>query len=121
MIQRETRLRVADNSGAEEVLVFGIMKHTSFRNVKPGQVVLATVKKAKPHGNVKKGDKVKVVVVRSRRPIRRKDGTEVSFSDNACVVVKDKEPVATRVFGTVARELKEAGFNKIVSLADELV
>ena len=122
MIQNETRLRVADNSGAKELLVFRVLGGTSRRYANIGDIVICTVKDATPGGVVKKSDIVKAVIVRSKTGTRRSDGSYVKFDQNAAVIIKDdKTPVGTRIFGPVARELREKNFMKIVSLAPEVL
>ena len=122
MVQQETRLKVADNSGAREVLVIRVQGGSKVKTGNIGDVVTATVKKATPNGNVKKGKVVKAVIVRSKFGVRRDDGSYIKFDDNAAVIIKDdKTPVGTRVFGPVARELRELGFSKIISLAKEVL
>ena len=118
MIQTETRLKVADNSGAKELLCISILGGTSRQYAYIGDVIVCAVKDATPGGTVKKGDVVKAVVVRSKFGARRSDGSYVKFDQNAAVIIKDdKNPVGTRIFGPVARELREKNFMKIVSLA----
>ncbi|MBO6244467.1 MAG: 50S ribosomal protein L14 [Bacilli bacterium] len=121
MIQQESRLKVADNSGAKEVLVIRVLGgNKTFGTV--GDVVVATVKKATPNGTIKAGKVVKAVVVRTRKPVRRSDGSYIRFDDNACVIINDdKSPVGTRVLGPVARELRDNDYMKIVSLAKEVL
>ena len=124
MIQTETRLKVADNSGAKELLCIRILGGTSRRYANIGDVIVCAVKDATPGGVVKKGDVVKAVVVRTKKGARRADGSYVKFDQNAAVIIKDKldkPPVGTRIFGPVARELRENGFMKIVSLAPEVL
>ncbi|MFQ6608434.1 MAG: 50S ribosomal protein L14 [Fidelibacterota bacterium] len=122
MIQQETRLKVADNTGAKEVLAFKILGGTRKRYARVGDIVVVTVKQAIPGGLVKKGEISKAVVVRTRKEIRRKDGSYVRFDDNAAVLLDNSlEPRGTRIFGPVARELRESGFMKIVSLAPEVI
>ncbi len=122
MIQTETRLRVADNSGAKELLCIRILGGTSRKYANIGDIIVCAVKDATPGGVVKKGDVVKAVVVRSKHGVRRADGSNVKFDQNAAVVIKDdKNPVGTRIFGPVARELREKSFMKIVSLAPEVL
>ena len=122
MIQNETRLRVADNSGAKELLVIRILGGTSRRYANIGDIVVCAVKDATPGGVVKKSDVVKAVIVRSKTGARRSDGSYVKFDQNAAVIIKeDKTPHGTRIFGPVARELREKGFMKIVSLAPEVL
>jgi large subunit ribosomal protein L14 len=123
MIQRRTRLTVADNSGAQMMTVIHIYGSSKRRFASIGDVVQCVVKKAAPTGLVKDDEMVKVVVVRTRKEHRRPDGSYIRFDDNAGVVIdspKDKNPRGTRIFGPVARELKELGFNKIVSMAEEV-
>lgn len=122
MIQQESRLKVADNSGAREVLVIRVLggSHVKFGDI--GDTVVATVKKATPNGTVSKGKVVKAVIVRTKQGVRREDGGYIKFDDNACVIIKDdKSPVGTRIFGPVARELRDKDFMKIVSLAKEVL
>ncbi len=122
MVQQETRLKVADNSGAREVLVIRVLGGSKVKFGNIGDVVVATVKKAIPNGTVKKGKVVKAVIVRSVQGVRRDDGSYIKFDDNACVLIKDdKSPVGTRVFGPVARELRDRDYMKIVSLAKEVL
>ena len=124
MIQTETRLKVADNSGAKELLCIRILGGTSRRYTNMGTIKICTVKDASKGGIVKKGDVVKAVVVRTKKGARRADGSYVKFDQNAAVIIKDKldkTPVGTRIFGPVARELRENGFMKIVSLAPEVL
>jgi len=122
MITQESRLKVADNTGAREVLVIRCLggSHRKFAGI--GDIVVCTVKKAIPNSNLKKGKVVKAVIVRTVHGARRKDGSYIKFDDNACVIIKDdKTPVGTRVLGPVARELREKEFMKIVSLASEVL
>ena len=122
MIQNESRLRVADNSGAKELLVIRILGGTSRRYANIGDIVVCTVKDATPGGVVKKSEVVRAVIVRSKTGARRTDGSYVKFDQNAAVIIKeDKTPVGTRIFGPVARELREKSFMKIVSLAPEVL
>jgi len=122
MIQQETMLVVADNSGAKSAQCFRVLGGTKRRYARIGDVVVCAVKVAIPGGEVKKGDVVKAVVVRTTKEQRRKDGSYIRFDENAVVIINDKkEPRGTRVFGPVARELREKGFMKIVSLAPEVV
>ncbi len=123
MIQRETRLQVADNSGARELLVINILGGTGRRYARVGDVVIATVKAAAPHGSVKKSDIVKAVIVRCAKEWRREDGSYIRFDDNAAVILDTdgKNPRGSRIFGPVARELREKGYMKIVSLAPEVL
>ena len=122
MIQTETRLKVADNSGAKELLCIRILGGTSRRYANIGDVIVCAVKEASPGGMVKKGDVVRAVVVRTKKGARRDDGSYVKFDQNAAVVIKeDKNPVGTRIFGPVARELRDRNYRKIVSLAPEVL
>ena len=124
MIQTETRLRFADNSGAKELLCISILGGTGRKYANIGDVIVCAVKDATPGGVVKKGDVVKAVIVRSTTGARRDDGSYVKFDQNAAVIIKDrtdKNPVGTRIFGPVARELRDNGFMKIVSLAPEVL
>jgi len=122
MIQQESRLRIADNSGAKEILTIKVLGGTGRKYASIGDIITATVKQAIPGGAVKKGDIVKAVIVRTVREVRRPDGTYIKFDDNAAVIVRDdKSPRGTRIFGPVARELREHGFMKIVSLAPEVL
>jgi len=121
MIQRESRLNVADNSGAREILVIQVMGGSSRRYGGVGDVVTATVKKAVPNSPVKKGTVVKAVVVRTKKPYKREDGSYIRFDDNAAVILDHdgRNPVGTRIFGPVARELRDKGFSRILSLSPE--
>ena len=122
MIQQQSRLKVADNSGARELMVIRVMGGSHVKTGNIGDIVVGTVKKATPGGTVERGKVVKAVVVRSRQGLRREDGSYIKFDDNACVIIKDdKSPVGTRVFGPVARELRDKDFMKIVSLAKEVL
>ncbi len=122
MIQQESRLNVADNSGARKLLVIKALGGSSRRYARIGDVVVATVKEATPGGVVKKGQVVKAVIVRTKRSIRRKDGSYIRFDENAAVIInKDKSPMGTRIFGPVARELRTHKFMKIISLAPEVL
>lgn len=122
MIQQETRLRVADNSGARELLTIRVLGGSTRRYANIGDIVVASVKDATPGGVVKKGEVVKAVIVRSVSGIRRNDGITVKFDDNAAVIIKnDLNPVGTRIFGPVTRELRDRKFTKIVSLAPEVL
>ena len=122
MIQQETRLKVADNTGAKELLCIRVMGGSTRRYANIGDVIVASVKDATPGGVVKKGDVVKAVVVRTVKGARRKDGSYIKFDENAAVIIKDdKNPRGTRIFGPVARELREKQFMKIVSLAPEVL
>jgi len=122
MIQNESRLKVADNTGAKEVLVIRNLggSHRKFSNI--GDIVVATVKQSTPGGTVKKGDVVRAVIVRTKYGVQRENGSVIRFDDNACVIIKDDlTPRGTRIFGPVARELRDADFMKIVSLAPEVL
>ena len=122
MIQQETRLHVADNSGAKDLGVIRVLGGTRARYAHVGDIVTASVKDASPTGNIKKKAVVKAVIVRTRAQIRRPDGSTIRFDDNAAVIINDdKNPKGTRVFGPVPRELRELGFNKIISLAPEVL
>ena len=122
MIQNESRMRVADNTGAKEVLVIRCLGGSVRKFANIGDVVVCAVKQATPGGSVKKGDVVKAVIVRTRRGVRRENGPYIKFDDNACVIIKDdKTPKGTRIFGPVARELRDKDFMKIVSLAPEVL
>jgi large subunit ribosomal protein L14 len=123
MIQRESRLKVADNTGARELLVIQVMGGSVVRYGNVGDIVVATVKSATPHGTVKKSDVVKAVIVRTSKEWRRDDGSYIRFDDNAAVILDadGKNPRGTRIFGPVARELRELGFMRIVSLAPEVL
>jgi large subunit ribosomal protein L14 len=122
MIQQQTRLKVADNSGAREIMVIRVLGGSKVKYGNIGDVVVGTVKKAIPNSNVKAGKVVKAVIVRSVEGVRRADGSYIKFQDNACVLVKDdKSPVGTRVLGPVARELRDKDYMKIVSLAPEVL
>ena len=122
MIQAESRMRVADNSGAREVLCIKVLGGSRRRYARVGDIITASVKIATPGGGVKKKEIVQAVVVRTTKPTRRADGSQVRFDDNAVVIVdKSKQPRSTRVFGPVARELRDAGYMKIISLAPEVL
>ena len=120
MVQMQTYLKVADNTGAKELMCFRVLGGTRKRYANIGDVVVCSVKKAAPGGTVKKGDVVKAVIVRSKQGLRRDDGSYIRFDDNAAVIINnDKQPKGTRIFGPVARELRDAGYTKILSLAPE--
>lgn len=122
MIQQESRLKVADNSGAKEILCIRVLGGTRRRYARVGDIIVASVKEANPSGAVKKKSVVKAVVVRTTDMIRRKDGSTIKFDENAAVIVgDDKQPRATRVFGPIPRELREYGYAKIISLAPEVL
>ena len=122
MIQQETRLRVADNTGAREILCIRVQGGSHRRYATVGDVITATVKQAIPHGSVKKGEVVRAVIVRTKKQFGRDDGTYIAFDENAAVLIDAaKNPRGTRIFGPVARELREQGYMKIVSLAPEVL
>lgn len=122
MIQQESRLKVADNSGAREILTIKVLGGSGHKFANIGDVIVATVKQATPGGAVKKGDVVKAVIVRTKTGARRSDGSYIKFDDNAAVIIRDdKTPRGTRIFGPVARELREGGYMRIVSLAPEVL
>ena len=122
MIQTESRLKVADNSGAKELLCIHVMGGSTRKYAAVGDVIIAAVKNATPGGVVKKGDVVKAVVVRTTYPVRRKDGSYIRFDDNAAVIIRDDQnPRGTRIFGPVARELRAKKYMKILSLAPEVL
>jgi len=123
MIQHETRLNVADNTGARELLVIHVTGGTRRRYARIGDIVVATVKSASPQSSVKKSEVVKAVIVRTSKEWRRNDGSSIRFDDNAAVILgtDGENPVGSRIFGPVARELREKGFTKIVSLAPEVI
>ena len=122
MIQQQTLMKVADNTGAKELLCIRVLGGTGRRYANIGDVVVCSVKKATPGGIVKKGDVVKAVIVRSAKGVRRADGSYIKFDENAAVIIKeDKTPKGTRIFGPVARELREKEFTKILSLAPEVL
>lgn len=122
MIQQESRLLVADNSGAKEILCIRVLGGTRRRYARVGDIITATVKQAAPNGTVKKKTVVKAVVVRTRNQIRRPDGSTIKFDDNAAVIIgDDKNPKGTRIFGPVPRELRDLGYQKIISLAPEVL
>ena len=122
MIQEYTILNVADNSGAKKIMCFRVLGGTRRRYASVGDIVVCSVKDATPNGQLKKGDVTKAVIVRTRKSLRRKDGSYIKFDDNAAVIIDDlKEPLGTRIFGPVARELREKKFMKIISLASEVL
>jgi len=122
MIQEETDLQVADNTGARRVRCFRILKGSKRRYAHVGDVIVCSVKESDPKASVKKGDVVKAVIVRTKNKIRRKDGSRLMFYDNSCVIIDDKmNPKGTRIFGPVAREVRNKGFVKISSLAPEVI
>jgi len=123
MIQVESMLKIADNSGAKLIKCFKVLGGTRRRYARVGDIIVASVKSAEPRGSVKKGDKVKAVIVRQVRAYRRKDNSYIRFDENAAVILdsNNKDPNGTRIFGPVARELREKGYSKIVSLAPEVL
>lgn len=122
MIKLQTRLEITDNSGAKIGMCIGIPGFSRVRYASPGDVIVVTIKEAVPRSQIKKGSVQKAVIVRTRKETRRKDGSYVRFDDNACVLINNQlEPIGTRVFGPVARELRDKNFMKIVSLAPEVV
>ena len=122
MLQQESYLKVADNTGAKEIKCIRVLGGSKRKYGNIGDVIVASVRKAAPNGNVKKGDVVKAVIVRSKKGVRRNDGTYVRFDENAAVLIKDdKNPRGTRIFGPVARELRDKEFMKILSLAPETI
>ncbi|MEX0892668.1 MAG: 50S ribosomal protein L14 [Gemmatimonadota bacterium] len=122
MIQQESRLKIADNSGAKEALCIRVLGGSGRRYASVGDIIIVTVKEALPNGTVKRGEVARAVVVRTAKEIRRRDGTYIRFDDNAAVIINDAgEPRATRIFGPVGRELREKRFMKIVSLAPEVI
>ncbi|MBU0712401.1 50S ribosomal protein L14 [bacterium] len=122
MIQQETRMNVADNTGAKKVLCIRVLGGSGRRYASIGDIVIVTVKQASPNGMVKKGEKSKAVIVRTKKEIRRKDGSYIRFDDNAAVLIDNNlEPRGTRIFGPVARELREKNYMKIVSMAPEVL
>lgn len=121
MVQERSILKVADNSGAKIVRVFRVLGGSRKRYARLGEIVIASVQVAEPRKAVKKKDIVRALIVRTRNPIRRSDGSYVKFDDNAAVLIDKKEPKATRIFGPMPRELKEMGYDKIMSLAQDIV
>jgi large subunit ribosomal protein L14 len=122
MIQQETQLKVADNTGAKRVKCFKVLGGSRRRYAGVGDIIICSVKEADPNSNVKKGDVVKAVIVRTKRYIKRKDGTKLRFDENSCVIIDDKNnPRGTRIFGPVAREVRDREFLKIASLAPEVI
>jgi large subunit ribosomal protein L14 len=123
MIQVESKVKVADNSGAKTIQCIKVLGGYKKRYAGVGEIITCAVKEAAPHASIKKGDVVHAVIVRTKKEIRRKDGTYLRFSENACVIIdkNKKEPKATRIFGPIAREVRQAGFPKIASLAPEVL
>jgi len=122
MIQQESDLKVADNTGAKRVCCFKVLGGSKRRYAGVGDVIICSVKEAAPNGSIKKGEVVRCVIVRTKKSIRRKDGSTIRFYDNSCVIIDDKNnPKGTRIFGPVAREIREGGYIKITSLAPEVI
>jgi len=121
MVQAESKLKVADNSGAKVIECFKVLGGTRRRYARIGDIIVASVKSAEPRGMVKKGDKVRAVIVRQKKEFRRKDGSYIRFDENAAVILEGKEPKGTRIFGPIAREIRDRGYAKIVSLAPEVL
>lgn len=122
MLQQESRLKVGDNSGAKELLVIKVLGGSRRKYANIGDIVVASVKSATPGGVVKKGEIVKAVIVRTKKGVRRKDGSYIKFDENAAVIIKeDKSPIGTRIFGPVTRELRDGNYMKIISLAPEVL
>ena len=122
MIQDETNLKVADNTGAKKVRCFKVIGGSKRRYARVGDIIVCSVKEADPNGTVKKGEKVRAVVVRTKGDIKRKDGSKLKFYDNSCVIIDDKKnPRGTRIFGPIVREVRERGYIKICSLAPEVI
>ncbi len=122
MLQQESRMRVADNTGARELLCIRVLGGSKRRYAHVGDTIVGTVKTAQPGGSVKKGEVVKAVIVRTKKSFQRPDGTSIQFDENACVIIdQQNNPRGTRIFGPVARELRDGGFMKIVSLAPEVL
>jgi large subunit ribosomal protein L14 len=120
MIQAETKLKVADNTGAKTIECFKVLGGTRRRYAQIGDIVVASVKSAEPRGMIKKKAVVKAVIVRQKQPLKRKDGSLIRFDDNAAVIVEGMDPKGTRIFGPIAREIRDRGFMKIISLAPEV-
>ncbi|HOW60737.1 MAG TPA: 50S ribosomal protein L14 [Candidatus Moranbacteria bacterium] len=121
MIQAETRLKAADNTGAKIIECFKVLGGTRRRYASIGDIIVCSVKSAEPRGMIKKGEKVRAVIVRQKKALRRKDGSYIRFDENAAVILEGKEPKGTRIFGPVTRELREKGYTKIISLAPEVL
>ena len=121
MIQERAILKVADNSGAKIIRCFRVLGATRRRYAQVGDTIVASVQKAEPRKAIKKGDVLRAVIVRQKQPLRRSDGSYVRFDENAAVIIEKKEPKATRIFGPIPREIKEKGFEKIATMAEELV
>jgi len=121
MIQAESKLKVADNSGAKIIECFKVLGGSRRRYAYVGDIIVASVKSAEPRGIVKKGEKVRAVIVRQRKEIKRKDGSYIRFDENAAVILEGKDPKGTRIFGPIAREIRDRGYSKIISLAPEVL
>jgi large subunit ribosomal protein L14 len=122
MIQEETDLQVADNTGARRVRCIKVLRGSKRRYAKIGDIIVGSIKEAEPRGSVKKGDVVKAVIVRTKKAIKRDDGSKIKFYDNSCVIIDDRQnPRGTRIFGPISREVRESGFIKISSLAPEVI
>jgi len=121
MIQAESKLKAADNTGAKVIECFKVLGGSKRRYAYVGDIIVASVKSAEPRGMVKKGDKVRAVIVRQRKEIKRKDGSYIRFDENAAVILDGKDPKGTRIFGPIAREIRDRGYNKIISLAPEVL
>lgn len=121
MIQAQTKLKVADNSGAKIIQCFKVLGGSRRRFARIGDIVVASVKSSEPRGIVKKGDKVRAVIVRQRKEFRRADGSYIRFDENAAVILEGSDPKGTRIFGPIAREIRDRGYNKIISLAPEVL
>lgn len=121
MIQAESKLKVADNSGAKMIKCFKVLGGTRRRYARIGDIIVASVKLAEPRGVVKKGDKVRAVIVRQRKEFKRRDGSYIRFDENAAVILEGKDPKGTRIFGPIAREIRDRGYSKIISLAPEVL
>jgi len=121
MIQERSILKVADNSGAKIIRCFRVLGATRRRYAQVGDIIVASIQKAEPRKAVKKGDVLRAVIVRQKNPIRRTDGSYIRFDENAAVIIEKNEPKATRIFGPIPREIKEKGFEKIATMAEELV
>lgn len=121
MIQAQTKLKVADNSGAKIIQCFKVLGGSRRRFARIGDIIVASVKVSEPRGAVKKGDKVRAVIVRQRKEFRRSDGSYIRFDENAAVILEGTDPKGTRIFGPIAREIRDRGYNKIISLAPEVL
>ncbi len=121
MIQERTNLKVADNSGAKLIRCFRVLGATRRRYANIGDIIVASVQKAEPRKAIKKKDVIRAVIVRQKHPLRRSDGSYVRFGENAAVIIEKKEPKATRIFGPIPREIKEKGYEKIFTMAEEIV